>query len=175
MSSTANLKSSTSGSGATVVTGSGSGSGTGAIPTGNFLGGPYSEFVGDVASMKYTPYFDVVSKQLTKKQQVGDSGTSFNTGSNLLARIYVSYNDVVQDDFTNPLGSKPFTIRREFIIPKQIYWDTKEFLNVIDLTLIDYKGNVLYEPTFFQSSGGDTINLGTAASNWQLTLQVSEV
>jgi hypothetical protein len=150
--------------------------GFGAIPnTAVIGGGPFFKFVGDVASMKYTPYFDVVSKQLTKKQQVSDAGTSYITGSNLLARIYVSYNDVVQDDFTNPLGSKPFTIRREFIIPKQIYWDTKEFLNVIDLTLIDYKGNVLYEPNFEVVEGGDTLALGTSNSNWQLTLQVSEV
>jgi hypothetical protein len=150
--------------------------GFGAIPsTALVSGGPFFKFVGDVASMKYTPFFDIVSKQLTKKQQVNDSGTSYITGTSLLARIYVSYVDVVQDDFTNPLGSQPFTIRREFIIPKQIYWDTKEFLNVIDLTLIDYKGRVLYEPTFKEIEGGDTLQLGTSASNWQLTLQVSEI
>ena len=136
-----------------------------------------AQYISSVASMLYTPYFDIVSNQLTKKQQVQDSGTSYSTGRNLLARIYISENDVVPCDFTAPLGSKPFTIRREFIIPKQIYWDTKEFINVIDLTLIDYKGNIVYEvpDELTAESFGDSFQVGSGNANWQLTLQVSEI
>lgn len=123
--------------------------------------------------MLYTPYFDIVSKQLTKKQQVNDSGTSYATGSSLLARIYLTPNHITTTDFTNQLGTAPFTIFREFIIPKQIYWDTKEFINVIDLSLVDYKGNILYETP--NVSNATSFEVGTGNANWQLTLQVSEV
>ena len=137
---------------------------------------PYYAYEGNVASMLYTPYFDVVSKQLTKKQQVADSGTSYNTGGNLLTRIYITSNDITTTNFeTGQLGTAPFTIRREFIIPKQIYWDTKEFVNVIDLTLIDYKGNILYEAPDVIDEDQQKFSFGTGNANWQLTFQVSEV
>lgn len=137
------------------------------------------QFYGSFASMLYTPYFDVVSNQLTKKQQVRDNSTSFITGQNLLARIYIAPDSIqpVPTAETNILGCRPFTLYREFIIPKQIYWDTKEFLNVIDLTLQDYKGNVLYETLSDKSSASPTsaTYVGSGSVNWQLTLQVSEV
>jgi hypothetical protein len=136
---------------------------------------PYRQFISSPATMLYTPYFDIVSNQLTKKQQVADSGTSFNTGRNLLARIYLTPNGVSTIDYTDnaQIGTKPFTIFREFIIPKQIYWDTKEFINVIDLSLIDYKGKVLYEEP--NIAVGTTFRVGSGNANWQLTFQVSEV
>jgi len=134
---------------------------------------PYETYVSGVASMLYTPYFDIVSKQLTKKQQVNDSGTSYATGSSLLARIYLTPNNLTTTDFTNQLGTAPFTIFREFIIPKQIYWDTKEFINVIDLSLVDYKGNILYETP--NTINATSFEVGTGNANWQLTLQVSEI
>lgn len=133
----------------------------------------YESFISSPATMLYTPYFDIVSKQLTKKQQVGDSGTSYQTGSSLLARIYLTPDGLVPVDYTDQLGCTPFTIHKEFRVPKQIYWDTKEFVNVIDLTLIDYKGNVLYEePNTVLSN---VFNVGSGNANWQLTFQVSEV
>jgi hypothetical protein len=126
--------------------------------------------------MLYTPYFDVVSKQLTKKQQVTDSGTSYNTGGNLLTRIYITPSDITTTNFKiGQLGTAPFTIHREFRIPKQIYWDTKEFINVVDLTLIDYKGNILYEAPDVIDEDQQKFSFGTGNANWQLTFQVSEV
>lgn len=137
------------------------------------------KFYGSFASMLYTPYFDIVSSQLTKKQQVRDNSTSFTTGQNLLARIYIAPDgiQVVPSTESSILGCRPFTIYKEFKIPKQIFWDTKEFLNVIDLQLIDYKGNILYETISDKSStipSSDTF-VGSGSVNWQLTLQVSEI
>lgn len=135
---------------------------------------PFETYVSGVASMLYTPYFDIVSQQLTKKQQVADSGTSYTTGASLLARIYLTPNDITETNFEiGQLGTAPFTIHREFRVPKQIYWDTKEFVNVIDLTLIDYKGNVLYEQP--NVANGTTFTVGSGNANWQLTFQVSEI
>lgn len=133
----------------------------------------FESFESSPASMLYTPYFDIVSNQLTKKQQVGDSGTSYNTGRNLLARIYLNPEGIQDYAPALQLGCLPFTINKEFRTPKQIYWDTKEFVNVIDLTLIDYKGKVLYEKP--NTVDGTDFICGTGNANWQLTFQVTEV
>ena len=146
---------------------------------------PASTWIGGYATMQYTPYFDIVSRQLTKKQNVKDNSSSSNTGRNLLTRIYISQNDltpqpIITNDVISPytdqqatmLGCRPFTIHREFQVPKQIFWDTKEFLNVVDLQLIDYKGNILYESPAIKA--GNTVSLGSGLGNWQLTFQITE-
>lgn len=140
---------------------------------------------GSFAPMTYTPYFDITSAQLTKKQNVRDNSTSFQTGTNLLARIYLAnpnFNNM-RDRTTitgtsecNIVGTRPCTFYKEFQNPKQIYWDTKEFVNVIDITLRDYKGRVLYsEPltTTTPPVGAFAVKCGNSAS-MQLTLQITE-
>ena len=146
----------------------------------------YTAIVSGYATMLYTPYFDIVSKQLTKKQNVRDNSTSPSTGSNLLARIYltefgINGNKVLPTTSADEernfiLGSKPFTIHYEFQTPKQIYWDTKEFINVIDLSLVDNKGRILYEipTTNTPAVGGGICVVGSGEANWQLTVQVTE-
>jgi len=136
------------------------------------------------ATMLYTPYFDIVSRQLTKKQNVRDSGTSDTTGQNLLARVYINPFGIVPNPAAaiSPappekdaiLGAKPFTIHYEFQNPKQVYWDTKEFINVIDLQLLDNKGRVLYETPTELTLGGSLYRLGSGEANWQLTFQITE-
>jgi hypothetical protein len=151
---------------------------------------PSSQFaptvIGSYASMQYTPYFDIVSNNLTKKQNVRDNGTSFLTGQNLLARVYLSESGIStlrdRTPFDTPpqladcniVGCRPFNLYREYQTPKQIYWDTEEFINVIDLRLIDYKGNTLFstsqaaqQPASTQTNSGD-------ASQFQLTMQITE-
>lgn len=135
-----------------------------------------------VAPLIYTPYIDITSSQLTKKQQVMDNSTSYLTGNNLLARIYLNYEGIVPKVAQveeQMIGCRPFTILKEFKTPKQIYWDTKEFLNVIDLQLRDAWGKLLQEipNTTYPVDGVEPVinALGTNVSNWQLTFQVSEV
>lgn len=151
-----------------------------------------------VGSYAYTPYFDIVSSQLTKKQNVNDSGTSNTTGRNLLARIYLNQSGFTErSDLTevtlNPtptppgppqnaktpiIGCRPFALHVEFQSPKQIYWDTKEFVNAIDLTLYDYKGRVLYAQNqgaaSVRTSAGNVFAVAGDSSEFQLTLQVTE-
>lgn len=140
---------------------------------------------GSFACMQYTPYFDVVSSNLTKKQNVRDNSTSFVTGQNLLCRVYLSEPGVVtvrdRTDVTSPqtadcsiIGCRPFNLYREYNTPKQIYWDTKEFINVIDLTLIDYKGRTLYARNQAGFTATDSFSFCGDASQFQLTLQVTE-
>ncbi len=140
--------------------------------------------VGSFASMQYTPYFDVVSSNITKKQNVRDNSTSFLTGQNLLCRVYISQPGVTpqrdrtaldEEAETTIVGCRPFTLYREYSTPKQIYWDTKEFINVIDLRLVDYKGNTLYSlPQRAVDDAGTVSTFCGDASQFQLTLQVTE-
>jgi hypothetical protein len=142
---------------------------------------------GSFAPMTYTPFFDVTSQQLTKKQNVGDSGTSKNTGRNLLARIYLANEGAVNmrdrtttiglEAESTIIGTRPFLLYKQFVVPKQIYWDTKEFINVVDITLLDYKGRVLYNQplnsSIIQNLGAPGTQCGSSSS-MQLTLQVTE-
>ena len=154
--------------------------------------GFYYILIGSYASMTYTPYFDIVSNQLTKKQNVNDNSTSFITGHNLLARIYINNAgfterlDLTPADVTQPpenaatpiIGCRPFALHLEFQNPKQIYWDTKEFINAIDLRLIDYKGRTLYAQNqgsaVINTVGGIVIASAGDSSEFQLTLQITE-
>lgn len=142
---------------------------------------------GGFAPMCYTPYIDIISNQLTKKQNIRDAGTSAVTGNALLNRVYLN-----QDGFnirydnstvappqvvdTNILGCQPFTYHQEFRSPKQIYWDTKEFINVIDIELRDYKGRVLYSSLEGIPSGVAPLGLGYCynTTDYQLTFQITE-
>jgi hypothetical protein len=140
---------------------------------------------GSYASMQYTPYFDVISSNLTKKQNVRDNSTSFNTGQNLLCRVYLSEPGVTvirdRTDVTDPqtaecsiIGCRPFNLYREYSTPKQIYWDTKEFINVIDLQLVDYKGRTLYARNQASYIAAESFGFCGDAAQYQLTLQVTE-
>jgi hypothetical protein len=140
-------------------------------------------YTGAFAPMIYTPYFDIISQQLTKKQNVKDNSTSVNTGQSLLARIYLTPEGLVKAtpaDETDIVGCRPFTIHREFQNPKQIYWDTKEFINVVDLRLVDKWGNLLYETGNTEVQVGSStpavydVTLGSGYTNFQLSLQITE-
>jgi hypothetical protein len=141
-----------------------------------------SRIVGSFACMQYTPYFDVVSDNITKKQNVRDNSTSFLTGQNLLCRVYISQPGIEvardatvfgNDADTSIIGCRPFTLYREYSTPKQIYWDTKEFINVVDLRIVDYKGRTLYSRPQTATLAPAVSFCGDAAQ-YQLTLQVTE-
>jgi hypothetical protein len=144
---------------------------------------------GSLASMLYTPYFDIVSNELTKKQNVLDNSTNQLTGRNIIARIYINPEYVTpvpltfkdgnptvpnEDGLYNIIGTRPFTISKEFQNPKQIFWDTKEFISVVDLKLIDYKGDVLCEVPSEYDPDLNIFLFGSGKTNWQLTFQITE-
>jgi len=133
------------------------------------------KITGGYAPMLYTPYFDIVSNQLTKKQNVSDSGSSLVSGRSLLCRVYLTKDGTVptSTDEAQILGCRPFTIHREFQNPKQIFWDTQEFINIIDLTLLDADSKVLYEEPQGEVAAG-VVELGSGGTNWQMTFQVTE-
>lgn len=142
---------------------------------------------GGFATMCYTPYIDIESEQLTKKQNVNDNSTNNVTGQNLLARVYLNREGfatrtdnstvtVPQVIDTEIIGCLPFTLHQQFQTPKQIYWDTKEFINTLDITLRDYKGRVIYAPADIGPGYVPDPTVGNFANTtfYQLTLQITE-
>jgi hypothetical protein len=154
---------------------------TGAIQTFHYI------LNGGFATMCYTPYVDIESEQLTKKQNISDNSTNNVTGQNLLARVYLNRENyatrtdnstvtVPQVIDTEIIGCRPFTLNKQFQTPKQIYWDAKEFINVVDIALRDYKGRVLYAPADPGPGFVPDPAVGNCANTtyYQLTLQITE-
>jgi hypothetical protein len=116
------------------------------------LKGIYTKYTTGFAPMIFTPYIDVVSNLLTKNQNVADGTTAKTVTSSKLARIYFANENIfptIYDDSVTPaeifqIGSYPFIIRREFKTPKQIQWNSTENVDVVDIQVLDYKGNPLF-------------------------------
>jgi hypothetical protein len=149
------------------------------------------------AGMQYTNYIDIVSKTLTKYQNVADNDSGLKSGGAKLARIYLS-NEAIQsrvttadyteegvltDSYDDAIGVRPFAFRREFKFPKQILWNNTENIDSVDIQVLDRLGNVLYSnqtqnqsATFNPGSPLSPYGLMVTGNNtsFQFTIQVTE-
>jgi len=124
----------------------------------------FTQFTSGLAPMCYTPYVDVVSNFLTKNQNVTDGTSQKIYTSSKLARIYFSNEEIkdvtpvaTSNSDTNFIGTSPFMFRREFKFPKQIMWNTTENVDIIDIQVLDYKGNpVIIEPVTVEDTNQNT-------------------
>jgi hypothetical protein len=142
-----------------------------------------TRIIGNYASYAYTRYIDIVSDNLTKKQEVRDSTTQppEQGGTNLLARIYIPGNQNAESRYDseetgcNIVGTRPFMLYKEFKTPKYIYWDSREFINLIDIKLYDDNGRELfqYNNSSIGNDGASTIIAGNTAE-FQLSILASE-
>lgn len=155
----------------------------------------FKAITGGYASMLYTPYIDVVSNILTKNQNVQDGDTYKLASSAKLARIYLTNEEIVgryeklvpvyntsgvitsANYETNIIGCRPFCFKREFQFPKQIQWNSTENVDVMDLSVLDYKGNPVYitpRALIDTEEQPDTLQVGNTA-DFQFTIQATEV
>ncbi len=146
----------------------------------DYVGGDYAASVrGSVASMLYTRYVDIVSSVLCKNQDVRDTSSSYFTGNNILARIYISPDRLYSVTNENILGTRPFILHKEFSVPKEIQWSPSEFLPSCNIRLQDEFGNLLYSlseiPLFYPGSGPSSTQEFAGNSGWvELTMLISE-
>jgi len=121
-------------------------------------------FVGESPDLRPYRYIDFVSADLTYNQDVKDAATS-DTQPQVLCRWYFAWDEQpYTDDYGFPIlmGYTAFTARRIFNPPKQIKWRPNQPIGNLAFRVLGMDGNVLgYDSTTF--------------SNWQMTLQVSEV
>lgn len=143
---------------------------------------PSLVLVGNYASFLYTRYIDIVSDNLTKKQEVKDSTTQppEQGGSNLLARVYVAPSGLSESRFDisgvgcNIVGTRPFQLYKEFKTPKYIYWDGREFINLIDIKVYDDMGRPLYEQASELGVAPDYQFIAGNTAEFQITILASE-
>jgi hypothetical protein len=149
----------------------------------------YRRIQGGYASMQYTPYVDIVSSSLTKNQNVRDGTSSkANKTSSILARVYLSDENFTPRDVTityapttgnligstdNAIGTTEGTLRREFSYPKQIQWNNTENVDVIDIEVLDAKGNPLFYNPSSRTIGNTTLQIENTADLF-FTLQATE-
>ena len=125
---------------------------------------------GSCSFAQYTKYVDIVCSQLTTNQVLRDSST-LPAPRDLLARVYLCDNVNSQNVMPSassfaPPGTTPFTIHRNFSVPKQIQWRFDSPIpGSLTFELYDDSGNNLR----------DTAGLGDVDYlDWCLTLLVSE-
>jgi hypothetical protein len=147
------------------------------------LATPFTKIVGSYPSYLYTRYIDIVSENLTKKQDVKDSSTQppEQGGSNLLARVYIAHSGLSESRFDisgvgcNIVGTRPFQLYKEFKTPKYIYWDGREFINLIDIKVYDDMGRPLYEQiTGVIEDEEENILVSGNTAEFQITILASE-
>lgn len=132
---------------------------------------------GSWATMLYTTYVDIVSSVLCKHQDVRDTSTSYFTGNNILARIYISPDRYYSVSDTTIIGVKPFQLHYEFPVPKEIQWEPTEFLPSCNIKLQDDKGNALYYLPTSASGGSQNIAQNVTCGNTafvQMSMLISE-
>jgi hypothetical protein len=135
----------------------------------------YNIISGSYATYQYTPYVDIISNVLTKNQNVTDNDTTKQPITSRLARLYLSNEEIVERTGDNIIGVRPFVFRREFKFPKQIQWNTTENIDVIDISVLDYKGNPIYiKPIYTVNVEDGSVVVGNTA-DFMFTVQVTEV
>jgi hypothetical protein len=120
-------------------------------------------------------YIDIVSNNLTYNQDLKDASTG-NRDTTSLCRVYLTYPAYSAIDaygFPVKFGYKPDTLYRNFTFPKQIKWD-----NIMPIGSLAFQvfGSRL-DLTNGEPNEAAVIpyNAGFARTEWQMTLQISEV
>lgn len=153
---------------------------------------------GGVANLRATDFIDVVSSQLTYNQDLKD-GSSAATTRDALVRVYLDDTTKSLDRITTNLftalgadngtqvpqydvttftnGCTPFTIYRQYPMPKQIKWEDKQPLGNLTFELYDDQGRSIQDLWESQYPAGDPAIVGGYYANsfvWNLSLLVSE-
>ena len=124
--------------------------------------------LGGTPDLRYTRYVDFVSPSLTYCQKLKD-GNSSSATRDVLCRFYFA-NDTPQFDAGGLLqyvGYTPFNIWRQFNPPKQIKFDPNLPIGQLQFQVYDSNGNLIPNLTLASN--------GYKSTDWQMTLQVSEV
>ena len=127
----------------------------------------------------YTQYIDVCSPSLCQAQYVRDGNTNQAIiRRDIIARIYIS--SEVSTPLTNPAGSRPFLIHRQFKNAKVMKWTAERSIDNIDLVLYDQFGNQLpiIPPTLSEAENPNDVNTGvilqSQPSDYAITFLVDE-
>jgi len=139
----------------------------------------YGAVNGSTYTGAYTQYIDICSPTLCQAQNVRDGNTNqFSIHRDLICRLYIA-NEVSLFQ-TDPTGTRPFTIHRQFKNAKVMKWTVDRSIDAIDIQLYDQFGNPLptlpgYIDSVTNTNGyrGDAVYQGQGA-DFALTFLVDE-
>jgi hypothetical protein len=103
----------------------------------------FSSFVNGVIGSqytgKYTDYIDICSPSLCQAQYVRDGNTNQQRiRRDLICRLYIATE--ISTFLTDPVGSRPFVIHRQFKNAKVMKWSAERSIDAIDMQLFDMYG-----------------------------------
>ena len=99
---------------------------------------------GSPTFVRYTNYVDIVSSRLHYDNEIKDGDSSLKTIRDVLCRIYCA--SEVSTYSVDEVGTAPFLIHRQFMTPKFIKLNPKQFFNAIDIQVLDQYGDLVYTP-----------------------------
>ena len=114
-----------------------------------------------------TEYIDVICSQLTYNQKLKDTSTS-TAPRDMLARIYLT--PASQDNTGNMFPTSPFTIYRNFTMPKQVRWEDKQPIGNLFFQLYDDQGREIQQSVINAGYTPQTLS----STSWKFSALVSE-
>ena len=142
-------------------------------PNNLIQGGGWPTITGAPYTGRYTDYIDIVSTTLCQAQYIRDSSTSQGTPKrDIIARVYICTN--VSTYTTDPAGSRPFTIYRNWTNPKIIKWTVDRSIDSVDLQLYDMYGQPLPSTQSFPIPLVTNQGADCGSSDYAITLHVHE-
>lgn len=99
---------------------------------------------GSPTFVRYTNYVDIVSSRLHYDNEIKDGDSSQRTVRDVLTRIYCASD--VSTYNADEVGTAPFLIHRQFVTPKYIKLNPKQFFNSVDISVLDQYGELVYTP-----------------------------
>jgi hypothetical protein len=100
--------------------------------------------IGSPTFIRYTNYVDIVSSRLHYDNDIKDGDSSQKTIRDILCRVYCA--NEVSTFSVDEVGTAPFLIHRQFMTPKYIKLNPKQFFNAIDIKVFDQYGDLVYTP-----------------------------
>lgn len=144
---------------------------------GTFAGINYASYsnavVGAQYTGRYTDWVDLCSPALCQAQYVRDGNT--NQGSvhrDLICRLYVATE--ISTFLTDPVGSRPFVIHRQFKNAKVMKWTADRSIDAIDVQLYDMFGQTLPIPQFSVAGVPAAQTASSGAADFAITFLVDE-
>lgn len=100
--------------------------------------------VGGPTFVRYTNYVDIISNRLHYDSEMKDGDTSTKTVRDILCRLYCA--NEISTPSADIEGQTPFLIHRQFVTPKYVKLNPRQFFNSIDISVLDQYGNPVYIP-----------------------------
>lgn len=144
---------------------------------GTFAGINYASYVNAVIGSqytgRYTDWIDICSPALCQAQYVRDGNTNqASIHRDLICRLYVA--SEISTFLTDPVGSRPFVIHRQFKNAKVMKWTAERSIDAIDIQLYDMYGQVLPIPQLFVAAGVAAQTASSGAADFGITFLVDE-